>query len=576
MKLTLRAIVLTIAKEARLLWRDRVGLFMLLVAPIAVIAAAGFSLANIYGAAPRGTVYTIALLDEDHGTVSDAIIDALNAQPALHIIRVHDRAAARDAVIKNRRALLALIIPGGTSAAIAHGRNPNLLLITDPVRYLQTVRLEVALDALCRQISAAVSAQARASIAAQAAQIRQKLIDATEQMRSLRAQFEQLRRAALADQQAARVKLQRQIDQASARTQRELRDAISTALAPLNQQVAASAQQQEAAQTQLRVYLAQLTAARARFNHWFTELKAHAGRRASQIPPPPDFPEIPPALAQALETPPPAIRPQAAEADLIDSARFVPPKIQLPAMATRFALSRLPEITLPQLDRGATVPGNLGLTDKSATRDDGPAKRGFNAFDLQVPGFAITFLLIGMLIGLALALIDEHDWGTLTRLRASSAPLYATFAGKVFARFVIGLVQLIILFAIGAAVFDMSLGPHPLALLAPAAAVAFAAAGFGLIVASVGHSRDAVLPLGAILIMTMAAMGGCWWPIDFEPHWMQTVALALPTTWAMRAFNDLMIRNLPASVVALPTAVNLGFGILYAASGAALARRRFA
>ncbi|MGH7880291.1 MAG: ABC transporter permease, partial [Candidatus Binataceae bacterium] len=125
-------------------------------------------------------------------------------------------------------------------------------------------------------------------------------------------------------------------------------------------------------------------------------------------------------------------------------------------------------------------------------------------------------------------------------------------------------------------VFGVSLGAHPLALLAPGAAIALAAAGFGLIVASAGRTRDAVLPVGAIVIMTMAAMGGCWWPIDFEPQWMQTVALALPTTWAMRAFNDLMIRGLPASSAILPTAVNLGFGILYAATGALLARRRFA
>ncbi|MGH6799704.1 MAG: ABC transporter permease, partial [Roseiarcus sp.] len=140
----------------------------------------------------------------------------------------------------------------------------------------------------------------------------------------------------------------------------------------------------------------------------------------------------------------------------------------------------------------------------------------------------------------------------------------------------VGFAQLAALFAVGWAVFGVSLGAHPLALLAPGAAIALAAAGFGLIVASAGRTRDAVLPVGAIVIMTMAAMGGCWWPIDFEPQWMQTVALALPTTWAMRAFNDLMIRGLPASSAILPTAVNLGFGILYAATGALLARRRFA
>src|SRR5258705_13359146 len=45
----LRAVWLTIGKEFLLIRRDRVGLFMLILAPIAVIAAAGFSLAKIYG-----------------------------------------------------------------------------------------------------------------------------------------------------------------------------------------------------------------------------------------------------------------------------------------------------------------------------------------------------------------------------------------------------------------------------------------------------------------------------------------------------------------------------------------------
>ena len=135
---------------------------------------------------------------------------------------------------------------------------------------------------------------------------------------------------------------------------------------------------------------------------------------------------------------------------------------------------------------------------------------------------------------------------------------------------------MIILFAAGWALFGMSLGRAPAALLVPGATIAFAAAAFGLVVAGAGRTRDAVLPIGAIVIMTMAAMGGCWWPIDFEPQWMRTLALALPTTWAMRAFNDLMIRDLPLAAVLLPSAVNLGFGILYAAVGVAIARRRFA
>jgi ABC-2 type transport system permease protein len=192
-----------------------------------------------------------------------------------------------------------------------------------------------------------------------------------------------------------------------------------------------------------------------------------------------------------------------------------------------------------------------------------------------VPGFAVTFLLIGMLMGVSLALIDEHDWGTLERLRSASAPLWATLTGKLLARFVVGFIQMAVLFAAGYVLFGISLGRTPAALMLPAAAIAFAGAAFGLIVAGVGRTRDAVLPVGAIVIMTMAAIGGCWWPIDFEPAWMQQFALALPTTWAMRAFNDLMIRDLAASTALVPAAVNFGFGIIYTVIGVAIARRRF-
>jgi ABC-2 type transport system permease protein len=73
----------------------------------------------------------------------------------------------------------------------------------------------------------------------------------------------------------------------------------------------------------------------------------------------------------------------------------------------------------------------------------------------------------------------------------------------------------------------------------------------------------------------MAAVGGCWWPIDLEPRWMRSVALAFPTTWAMEAFNDLMIRRRGADSVYLPTAVLLAYGAAYLAVGLALFRRRY-
>jgi ABC-type multidrug transport system permease subunit len=175
------------------------------------------------------------------------------------------------------------------------------------------------------------------------------------------------------------------------------------------------------------------------------------------------------------------------------------------------------------------------------------APRTFNTFDQNVPGFSITFLLLGMLLGISLALLDEADWGTFDRLRATPTPLAAVLGAKLMARFVVGMVQMALLFAVGRLFFGVSLGPEPCALALPTVGIVAAGAAFGLVVAGLAQSREAVLPLGSIAILSMAAVGGCWWPIDLEPRWMQSVARAFPTFWAMDAFNDLMIRRQTAS-----------------------------
>ena len=46
----------------------------------------------------------------------------------------------------------------------------------------------------------------------------------------------------------------------------------------------------------------------------------------------------------------------------------------------------------------------------------------FNTFDQNVPGFSVTFLLLGMLFGVGLGLLDEREWGMVYRLSASPVP----------------------------------------------------------------------------------------------------------------------------------------------------------
>jgi len=160
------------------------------------------------------------------------------------------------------------------------------------------------------------------------------------------------------------------------------------------------------------------------------------------------------------------------------------------------------------------------------------------------------------------------------RLRAMPAPVSSVLGAKLLARFLVGVVQMVLLFAVGRLLFGISLGREPWLLILPTAAIVFAGTTFGLVVAALATSREAVLPIGSIAIVTMAAVGGCWWPIDLEPRWMRQAALAFPTTWAMEAFNDLMIRRRGLEAAVRPTIVMLAFGLLYLVVGTLLFRRR--
>jgi ABC-2 type transport system permease protein len=71
------------------------------------------------------------------------------------------------------------------------------------------------------------------------------------------------------------------------------------------------------------------------------------------------------------------------------------------------------------------------------------------------------------------------------------------------------------------------------------------------------------MPIGAVAAMAMSAIGGCWWPLDFEPGWMRVFAQLLPTTWTMQAYNDLMIRHSAAASALWPSASAAALGLLY-------------
>src|SRR5439155_16287131 len=111
--LMLAALGAAIAKDLRLLARDRAGLVFLALAPVVVITVAGFSLAGLFGAPPGGSrAYLLPVADEDGGRLGRALRAGLADAPALEMRRVADEEAAR-ALVRGGTAGVALVLPPG-------------------------------------------------------------------------------------------------------------------------------------------------------------------------------------------------------------------------------------------------------------------------------------------------------------------------------------------------------------------------------------------------------------------------------------------------------------------------------
>jgi hypothetical protein len=555
----LRSVRLVFLNEFRLQLRDRASLFMLFVAPVLIIAVAGFSLGNLFGTTVGHNDYLLPIVDQDHGRVARAITKALSDEPGTQVVISPDPNSARRIVLDNPRAPLALIIPPNTTGRFESGQTVTVKLFVDPVKRLQASSIRLRLDELSQRLESAARAEVQRQLTDSMAELRGHLEEASARARALDLAMLHYRHQLAQSQNVVRHELRASIERQLRALEAASQESMVEALALTRQRLEHAMAKKEASAAAVREYLQALSRSEAQFDQWFAQLTAMAGSKAARIPPPPPLPQPPTQeqLAQLTQPLPSSIaQPQ------LSSARLPKFNITIPDLPS---LPNLPvdpfkELSLPL---EVNLPGALSWQDVSA----GSGGAQGNAFEQYVPGFGVTFLLLDMLWGISIALMDERQWGTLQRMRISGASVAGTLIGRMSARTLIGFVQMIVLFGVGWLLFGIHLGKYPPMLLLPAAAIAFAAAGFALVVAAVAPSRDSVLPIGSVGAMVMSALGGCWWPLEFEPAWMRAAALSVPTTWTMRAFNDLMIRGLSPQAALWPTTLTIGLGLVFLAGG---------
>ena len=175
--------------------------------------------------------------------------------------------------------------------------------------------------------------------------------------------------------------------------------------------------------------------------------------------------------------------------------------------------------------------------------------------------------------GSAGALLDEAESGTLERVLSTRVTMTKLLAGKLTFNTLLAFAQLVVMFLWGWAVFHLDLFSHIPGFVVMGLCTALAVAAFGMLLASLCHTRAQLGALSTLLILVMSCVGGSMFPRFLMPEAMQKAGLVTINAWAIDGFTKVFWRDLPVSALWPQVAVLLAIGVVLFGVARRVARR---
>ena len=185
------------------------------------------------------------------------------------------------------------------------------------------------------------------------------------------------------------------------------------------------------------------------------------------------------------------------------------------------------------------------------------------------PMFAsmFAFFLVGFM---AESILGEKEAGSFRRLLAAPIHRGTVVAGKMLAFVGVVFLQMLLLFGISSAFFDMPLGNSPLGLLALTLALALASTGLGMLLGSIARTRKQAGAIGLVLGFVLFFASGLppsnlsstGYDLGLEGLRLHLSRLT-PHTYAYDGYLKLMLGGADLADILPSILVLFGFGLVF-------------
>jgi len=212
-------------------------------------------------------------------------------------------------------------------------------------------------------------------------------------------------------------------------------------------------------------------------------------------------------------------------------------------------------ITEEQVRAVMKKPNPVALDSKFAGRK--PVPSGFN---FSLPGNLVMYLMMNLMIFGGASVAAERRNGVIRRLMVHPVTNLELVMGKIYGLMLLGAVQILFFLAVGKLAMGVNLGANLPAVTLTLLVLGWVGSSVGVLVGSLFASEDRVVGLCVLASLLMGALGGCWWPLEIAPPALQTVALCLPTGWALKALHQLISFGSGLGAVVAPLIMLTIFG----------------
>jgi ABC-2 type transport system permease protein len=201
------------------------------------------------------------------------------------------------------------------------------------------------------------------------------------------------------------------------------------------------------------------------------------------------------------------------------------------------------------------APDPVSLKARFAGRK--PVPSGFN---FSLPGNLVMYLMMNLLIFGGATVAAERRNGVVRRFMVHPVTRGEIVMGKIYGLMLLGVVQIVFFLGVGKFVLGVNLGANLPAVTVTLLVFAWVAGSLGVLLGSVITAEDRVTGVCVLASLLMAALGGCWWPLEVASPALKNLALCLPTGWALKALHQVISFGSGFEAILFPLAVLLGFG----------------